>query len=308
MNTSYFREFATLAETKNYWEAAERLYMNQSTLSKHIKNIEMELGVQLFERSTRRVELTKYGRALLPYAQSIIRLETEYSSLLLQMKNQDDGQLVIGSIPAMAQYGIVSLLSVFQKSHPESNINIIEEDSQNLIPLLRSRKCELIFLRESELNYGNNSIENKDLVRIPFVHDQMIALLPENHPLSKEKAITLRELKDENFCMIKKGTTMHDLCMNACRAAGFTPKMVFTSYRTDSIIEMVGSGDRVALLMDHHVNLLQAVDISTFHCVTVDIIPKIHSQISLCYLPDAQLSVAARCFIDFIQKTPLSGK
>ena len=58
MNTDYLKEFVVLAETKNFWEASDRLYMNQSTLSKHIKNLETDLGVDLFSRTTRRVELT----------------------------------------------------------------------------------------------------------------------------------------------------------------------------------------------------------------------------------------------------------
>ena len=58
MNTENLKEFIVLAETKNFWEASERLYMNQSTLSKHIKNLESELGISLFTRTTRRVELT----------------------------------------------------------------------------------------------------------------------------------------------------------------------------------------------------------------------------------------------------------
>ena len=307
MNTSYLREFTTLAETKNFWEAAERLYMNQSTLSKHIKNMEAELGVQLFERSTRHVELTKYGIAILPYVQAIIRQEAEYASLLLQMKNQENGMLVIGSIPVMAQYGIVNLLSAFQKFHPESIINVIEEDSQNLVPLLRSKKCELIFLRESRLDFERNYIEDKELVRIPFVHDQLIALLPHNHPLSKKKILTLREIKDEYFCMIKEGTLMYDLCMNACHEAGFTPKMAFTSSTIESIVEMVCSGDCVALLMDRHVNLQRIGDTLMPHCVIVDIVPKINSQISLCYLSDSTLSGTAQLFVDFIRKMTLSS-
>lgn len=308
MNISYLREFTTLAETKNYWEAAEQLYMNQSTLSKHIKIMEAELDVQLFDRSTRRVELTKYGIALLPYAQSIIHQESEYSSLLLQMKNQENGLLVIGSIPVMAQYGIVDQLSVFQKSHPESNINIIEEDPQNLVSLLRSKKCELIFLRESKLDFVHNFMEDSELVRIPFVRDHLVALLPEQHPLSQKKGLTLPELRNENFCMIKEGTFMHDLCMKACHGAGFTPKIAFTSHRIDSIIEMVAAGDRIALLMDRHVHYLKNTHILTSRCVTVDIAPKIYTQISLCYLSEASLSGSALAFVDFIQKMVFSGE
>ena len=71
MNTEFLKEFVVLAETKNFWEASERLYMNQSTLSKHIKSLENELGVELFTRTTRRVELTSYGQTFLPYARTI---------------------------------------------------------------------------------------------------------------------------------------------------------------------------------------------------------------------------------------------
>lgn len=67
MNTEYLKEFVVLAETKNFGKASDRLYMNQSTLSKHIKSLENELGINLFLRTTRRVELTNYGQTFLPY-------------------------------------------------------------------------------------------------------------------------------------------------------------------------------------------------------------------------------------------------
>lgn len=89
MDINYFKEFSVLAETRNYWEAAERLFVNQSTLSKHIKAMEKELGVLLFSRTTRKVELTEFGKALLPYAQSIMHTQFEYSALLLQKKTAE---------------------------------------------------------------------------------------------------------------------------------------------------------------------------------------------------------------------------
>lgn len=307
MNTSFFREFTVLAEMKNYWEAAERLFMNQSTLSKHIKAMEAELGVQLFNRSTRRVELTKYGKALLPFAQSIIRQEAEFSSLFMQMQNQEEGLLVIGSIPVMAQYGITSLLSVFQKGNPQNNVKIIEEDPQNLVGLLRNKKCELIFLRESKLDFEKNFMEDHELVRIPFVRDHLVALLPREHPLAGKKQLTLRDLKDESFCMIKEGTLMYNLCIDACHASGFIPKITFTSHRIESILDMVASGDRIGLLMNCHVNLPENVANYGKNWVSVDITPPLYSQISLCYLADAHLSETAEKFVDFIKKMSISS-
>lgn len=302
MNTSYFREFIVLAEMKNYWEAAERLYMSQSTLSKHIKFMENELGVPLFDRSTRHVELTRYGAALLPYARSITRQESEFSSLLMQMQNQEKGLLVIGSIPVMAQYGIVNLLSIFQKKYPQNSVTVIEEDPQNLIDLLKSKKCELIFLRESKADFEKNLSEDRELVRLPFVRDHLVALLPSGHRLADRQQITLRDLKDENFCMIKEGTLMYNLCVDACHASGFVPKITFTSHRIESILDMVSSGGRIGLLMNCHVTIPESFEfLSECSWTAVDITPNISSQISLCYLADTHLSDAAGKFVDFIQ-------
>lgn len=298
MNTTFFKEFTVLAEAKNFWEASERLYLNQSTLSKHIKLMETELGVPLFTRTTRRVELTKYGEALLPYAQSIIKAEFEYSTLLMQIQNAEKGTLNLGTIPAMTQYNITSLLSAFRKKYPESSVKIIEDDPKNLIGLLLSGKCELVFTRESKLSFEKNFLEDTHIVRIPYIHDHLVALLSKKHRLASAQTLTLRELKDESFCFIKEDSLMYDICVSACQAANFIPEIVFTSHRLDSIIDMVSTGSHVALLMNQHLLPPEKALYSTkLPWVTVDITPHICSQVSLCYLKEQRLSASAQNFI-----------
>lgn len=303
MNTVFFKEFTILAEVKNFWEASERLYINQSTLSKHIKLMETELGVPLFTRTTRRVELTKYGEALLPYAQSIIREEFEYSTLLMQIQNAEKGTLSLGSIPAMAQYNITNLVSSFQKKYPDSTVKIIEDDAKNLISLLNSRKCELVFTRESKLTFEKNFLEDTDIVRIPYIRDHLVALLPKNHRLAFAKSLSLRELKDESFCFIKEDSLMYDICVSACQAANFIPEITFTSHRLDSIFDMVSTGSHVALLMNQHMlppeNAFYSTDVPW---VAVDIVPYIYSQISLCYIKEQRLSASAQNFVELCQQ------
>ncbi len=303
MNISFFREFTILAEEKNYMEAAERLYMNQSTLSKHIKAMESELGVLLFDRSTRRVELTEYGKALLPHARSITRSEFEYSTLFMQMQNREKGIMTLGTIPPMAQYGIIGLLAAFQGEFPDSHVIILEEDSQNLPDMLREKKCELIFLRESKLDFEKNFLDDHELVRIPFIQDHLIALLPSGHPLAKNKQVTLRELKTENFCLIKEGTLLYEMCVDACQASGFIPGIAFTSHRIESILDMVSTGNYIALLTNLHVTPPKNAPIQE-NCawVSVDLVPNISSQISLCYLADSRLSKSAQNFVSFCQR------
>lgn len=81
LNVRYLEEFVTLTEKKNFLEAAECLFISQSCLSKHIKKLETEIGVELFERTTRTVVLTEFGQMLLPYARKMVSLEYEFEKM-----------------------------------------------------------------------------------------------------------------------------------------------------------------------------------------------------------------------------------
>lgn len=301
MDINYFKEFAVLAETKNYWEAAERLFMNQSTLSKHIKAMENELGVPLFQRTTRKVELTEYGTSFLPYAQSITRTQFDYSSMLLQMKNCSQSLVTIGSIPVMAQYRITRLLLEHQKKCPEFHFKVVEDDPKNLRSLLLDQKCQLIFLREARHSTEEIFETEEGIVHIPYIIDQLVALLPSHHPLADKQELTLRDLQNEKFCFLKESSMIYDLCRSACQEAGFIPNIVFDSHRLDSIFDMVAYGNCIALLMDQHVkcppnSAPQEPEELPFRVVKIT--PAVSTQISLCYLKTAPLSKSAWEFIE----------
>lgn len=83
MEMKYSKEFVTLANSKNFMQAAEDLFMAQSTLSKHIQFLERDCGHKLFHRNTRNIELTRFGKAYLPYAEEIVRTEEKCNAELL---------------------------------------------------------------------------------------------------------------------------------------------------------------------------------------------------------------------------------
>ena len=88
MDIRLMREFLILARTENYLEAAELLFVSQPTLSRHIMTLENELGVPLFERTTRYVRLSRYGKMLVPYAQQFLELSGQFNNLLLAEKRE----------------------------------------------------------------------------------------------------------------------------------------------------------------------------------------------------------------------------
>ena len=302
MNTEYLHEFVILAETKNFWEASERLFMNQSTLSKHIKSLESELGVELFTRTTRRVDLTTYGSIFLPYAKSISDSEYEGITAIKRLQNIENGLLTIGTIPSMPQYNITLLLAEFQKKYSDTTVRITEDDPINLQKYLDNKSCELIFTRETKADFENNFLNNGQYVRIPYTKDRLVVLMPKDHPLSNEETVTLQQFKEDNFCLIKEGSLMYEIAIEACRRAGFIPNIIFTSHRIDSILDMVSNQDCVALLMDQHIEMPQAGSKSVpadAPWTYIPVVPEVNSQISICYDKTQGLSKTAQLFVDF---------
>jgi len=303
MNTEYLKEFVVLAETKNFWEASERLYMNQSTLSKHIKMLEENLGIPLFTRTTRRVALTHYGAAFLPYAKAIAEAEFGGVSAIKRIQNVENGLLSIGTMPSMPQYHVTQFLAEYQKMYPNSMVKIVEDDPSNLLEYLKNEECELIFNREDKASFEQNFMNQNDIVRIPYMKDRLVAVMHKSHALACSESINLNQLKDERFCMIKEGSLMHHISMNACQNAGFIPDVIFTSHRTDSIIDMVTNQNCIALLMDIHVIMPENGPVQTdIPWVIVPVTPEINSQVSICYRADKPLSASAQNFIELCNK------
>lgn len=285
MEINYLKEFVVLAQTGNFLEAAEILYSSQSSLSKHIKSMETELGVPLFDRTTRKVSISKYGQLLLPYAQQIVDLQEKYTAVLKSNLETDQDTLNLGSIHGLAQYKITDVLVNFKKSRPGSTLNVMQASTGELIEMLRHGKCDLAFIRD---------IENGDdeFVKIPYTTDTIVAVLPINHPLANQKTIALRMLADENFILGTPNTLPYRLCMKACEQSGFEPRVTYTDLELANQIDLVTGEMGVSLALKELVLYL-----SNPKFAIVDITPVVNTQISLCYLKSVKLSDAAKHFL-----------
>jgi len=285
MEINYLKEFVVLAQTGNFLEAADILYSSQSTLSKHIKSMELELGVSLFDRTTRKVNISTFGQLLLPYAKQIVELQDKYTAILQNSLEADREILTVGSIHSLAQYNISDIFADFKKSRPQSTINVVQGGSDEMKGMLRQRKCELAFIRFSD------EVDD-DLVKIPYAIDTMVAVLPVNHPLARRKTIPLQMLADEDFLLVAKQTMLYRLSISACEQSGFTPKVAYTDHNLGDICDLVAKGTGVSLLMKQ-----LALYVSNPKIAIVDISPNVSTQINLCYLKGVELSDAAKHFL-----------
>jgi len=287
---NYLREFVVLAQTGNFLEAADTLYIAQSTLSKHIKKIESELGVPLFDRTTRKVSISKYGLLLLPFAEQISALQDQYTTALQSSLAIDRERLVLGSIPALAQYKITDVLADFKSSYPQSTLDVVQAGSEELREMLRQGRCELAFIRDTD-----DQVDD-DLVKVLYAVDTMVAVLPATHSLAKRKTIPLRMLADESFLLIEKQTMPYELSIRACEESGFEPRVAYTDHRLENLFDLVSKGMGVALLMKQ-----LALYVDDPGIAVVDVSPGVSTQINLCYLKSAELSDAAKHLVSRVR-------
>jgi len=290
MELSYLKEFITLSETGNYLEAAEELYISQPSLSRHIKAMEDELGTQLFTRSTRRVSLSEFGRVFLPYATRIVKLQEEYEEKLFQYKSGFQDTLSIGSIPSLAQYGILDELVRFRSEEPSYSLNLIEADPIRLESMVRDGELELAFTR-----CGAEPPEQ--LTLIPYTSDVLVAVVSDEHPLAERKQIALKDLKNEILLTLSNDTYMYRLCTQVCRKAGFEPKIGHTGRRSDNLLAMAAKGMGVALLTRSPI-----AGSTIEHIHMLNIVPKVETSIALVYRKGSRLSPAAKAFAALIRR------
>lgn len=241
LEVRYYHEFLVLAETKNYLEAGEALFISQSTLTRHIQAMEAELGAQLFDRTTRSVELSEYGRLLVPYAQHITREQSDCLTAFSNRKNAVYTKLIIGSIAVMFQYGITDSLVKYRASNPTIHLEVVEESSSILRSMVRQGKCDLAFAWESG--------EAEGLLQYVYSTDNLVVVLSKKHRLANTEPISLNELSSETFLMLPSGSFVNKQSMNACKEAGFEPIIGFTSQQESNVISLVALGMGVALMM-----------------------------------------------------------
>lgn len=294
MDTERCREFVVLAQTCNYLQAADQLFISQSSLSKHIKALERELGVELFNRTTRRVQLTEHGRVFLPFARKIASVAHDANVALANASDNERRVLDIGSIPVMVPYGITKVLHDFESQHPNTRLRITEGEADQLRDLLRDRTLDLAFIREWDGDVSRNN-EDIEFETAGFATDQLAAVLPSGHPLSSRPSIRLAELANEEFLLLPKGTVMNALVTDACAAEGFTPEVRYRGTRAENIIDLVARGMGVSLLMRTPAAYLTRAAVAV-----VNLEQPITTSIKLYRLRDREPSAEAREFLEYL--------
>lgn len=288
VDISLLKEFTVLAQSETFLKAADLLYISQPTLSRHIKNLESELGVSLFERTTRSSKLTKHGQMFLPYAQKIVELYGEFSDELAEERSEKNFTLRIGSIAAMDNYGITGMITRFKELYPQVKTNIVPRHNISFLEMLQIRNCDLVFARETTEEKDDN------INRLPVMSDHLAAVVPDSSPLAELESITLEQLRNEDLVTLPDGTSFYQMLIVACEARGFEPNLVLTHHSIEHLFNCVKVGTGIAILSN---KLIEPEWLVSGGVKLLDITPALCTNINLCYPKNMNLSEAAMDFI-----------
>ena len=243
MELRRLRYFVVVAEEQNFSRAAERLRMAQPPLSDQIKRLEKELGVRLFDRTSRGARLTAAGRLLLVEARRILAQVDRTSEMVRRVGNGEVGRLTLGFVPSASNAVLPPLLREFRERYPDVQLFLQEMNPDRLVQGLYEGSIDASFFYLP--------FEDATLAHRPVSREPLVVALPETHALSGEEEVDLRDLAGEPFVLpARYGMPgLHGQVMEACRESGFAPEAVQKEvWLMQTIVGLVAGGLGVALV------------------------------------------------------------
>ena len=238
----HIKYFLAVAEELHFRNAAERLFISQPGLSRQIKALELELGVILFERHTRKVVLTKVGEYL--KVSFALQLKTLSHSLenAKMLHDGKKGALKIGYVGSAMQEVIPNLLLRFEKDNSNILFNLKEIDNQKQIEDLLSFSIDIGFVR---LERVAKSLEIKIILKENFC-----LVLPQKHPINQNNFKNLTQFKNESFILFDAAysSSYYEKVMQIFDNCGFTPLISHNTIHSSSIYKLVENNFGISIV------------------------------------------------------------
>lgn len=225
------RSFIGVAELGSFRRAAERLSISQPALSVHVQELEDELGIALFRRTTREVRLTEEGAR---FAAQTKRTLIEFDSLVDDLKDQaaiQRGRVEIACVPSIASQVLPHILSQFKKDHPKVTVHIHDDRAEVIEQLVGKSHVDLAISPPPS--------RNSELIFEHVLDDPYVAILPKGHPLAGQPTVTSEALLKYPLIMMRSGLSMRQVFDEALSEFPVQPKPAYEVYHHDTLVGFV---------------------------------------------------------------------
>ena len=242
MELRHLRYFVTLAEELHFGRAAERLHIAQPPLSQQIRQLEKELGFELFHRTKRNVQLTEAGVVFLDEVQQILRQLQQAIQVGQQTSRGELGELVVGFVSSAAYNILPTILRTFRNCAPGVSLELHELTTDQQLEWLRTGRIDVGFVRPP--------VEENTFSWEIIFQESLIVALPESHLLANQSYVCLPSLANEPFILFPRilAPGLYDLIISLCQQAGFSPSVSQQAIQMQTIISLVAAEIGVAIV------------------------------------------------------------
>jgi DNA-binding transcriptional LysR family regulator len=290
VNLKLMHTFLLVAEHSSFCRAAEVSNRSQSAVSMQIRQLELQLGVSLFHRTTRRVQLTREGELLLVCARKAV---SELQTGLRQVKEAVDiqrGRLTLACAPTLAATRLPAILATFQKSYPGVTANVREQASTEMLDSIRRR--------DVDFGIGPRCPNATEFQFQPILLDEIYALIPTCLDVGPRETISLLELSHMPTLVLAGSPAMQAMLDKAQKAAGITLNIKYEVQQVQTQIAMATAGLGAAILpriaiplkLDSRVRAVPIVD------------PPLVRELCVVNLRGQCLSPVAARFVEMLQR------
>jgi DNA-binding transcriptional LysR family regulator len=238
MELHHLRYFEAVARHGHVTRAARELHIAQPSLSKQIQVLEAELGVALFSRVGRRIELTAAGELLLPYARRVLRGVADARQALQKHADLEQGRVSIGAPPTVGTQLLPQALADFNQRYRNIELELHEAGGSRLVTLLLEGAVDLAVVPLPVAGVAVAELFTEELV---------VAVRPE-HPLTRQARVVASDLQREGFVLFPVGYELRDRTFQLCRSAGFEPRVVLDGGEMDTVLRLAAVGLGIAIV------------------------------------------------------------
>jgi len=252
MEIRQIKNFIQVCNDKSFSKAAENLHISQQGLSKAIKNLEDELEISLFDRSSKGVKPTEFGNLLLERSQKIVNEFDLMVDFLYDKAKLKKGTISIGLPHLLYTNFFATIICKFQDTYPGIKLEIVE---------LGSYVCEKNIEDDLlDISFAIKPVNTEKIQFIRILSCNMMLLVNEGNYLAQKSAVKFKDLENEKFIMLSPEYKSRQLTIECCLQSGFKPNIVFTTSQLELIIELVALNKGITILSEP--NSLKAAKIS----------------------------------------------
>ncbi|MGF6162855.1 DNA-binding transcriptional LysR family regulator [Pseudomonas sp. 2725] len=289
MTLTQLEIFSLVAELHGFTAAANRLGISQSAVSHALKSLELELGVELLRRHQTQVELSDIGQQLLLRARAMLGLANTLRQEAADARGMKRGTLRIGSFGPTSSIKLLPLiLQQYRAAHPGIEVHIDEGPDRQVLQWLEERRIDIGFVVLPEERFDT----------VALIEDQMVALLPADHPLAAHDSLSLKDLCDFPLVLTEAGSS--ELVSRLFTVARLTPNIRYRCSQLISTLDVVARGDGVTVVAEG--SLPNQID---RRCVKKPLSPAVLRQVGLAVLDRRQASPATLAFIRLAESLDL---